>query len=213
MNYTSTTRIQSAIAPEIFYTLRKMSWGRRNQFNEMMVKPFGRMAEARREREFLEDQPPFKKIIELRTSLENLVPPAEGAQDEERKAFVAKVDAITDEIDALAKTAPPGPARQIRDLIEEENNIDRAQAKALLDWALIKIEGLEIDGNPTPSVEMLVMEGPEKVVEEICKEISKRMRLGDTEIKNLESPTTSAGVAGGSGPNTTATSASETSTT
>lgn len=53
----------------------------------------------------------------------------------------------------------------------------------LLDWGLLEVEGLRIDGEPV-SVRKLIESGPEELCREIAEQIRRDCRLTETERKN-----------------------------
>jgi hypothetical protein len=55
--------------------------------------------------------------------------------------------------------------------------------KALIEWGLVSIEGLKIDGK-TPTTQILIESGPEKLVAEIAEAIRARCGLSEEERKN-----------------------------
>ena len=55
--------------------------------------------------------------------------------------------------------------------------------KALIEWGLVSIEGLKIDGK-TPTTQILIESGPEKLVAEIAEAIRGRCGLSEEERKN-----------------------------
>lgn len=55
--------------------------------------------------------------------------------------------------------------------------------RVLLDWGLLEVEGLRIDGEPA-SVRKLVEAGPEELCREIAEQIRRDCKLKETERKN-----------------------------
>lgn len=55
--------------------------------------------------------------------------------------------------------------------------------KALIEWGLAAIEGLKIDGK-SPTTDLLIESGPEKLVAEIAQAIRTRCGLTEEERKN-----------------------------
>lgn len=91
-----------------------------------------------------------------------------------------------------------GLTRQIRELTlrneflragETADQLEAALGELLcrqlyLQWGLVEIEGMTIDGSPaTP--ELLIEKGPESLSEEIASSILADMRLSEKETKNF----------------------------
>ena len=55
--------------------------------------------------------------------------------------------------------------------------------RVVLDWGLLELEGLRIDGEPA-SVRTLIEAGPEELCREIAEQIRRDCRLTETERKN-----------------------------
>ncbi|MCS7024725.1 MAG: hypothetical protein NZV14_07975 [Bryobacteraceae bacterium] len=65
----------------------------------------------------------------------------------------------------------------------EAQRLEREIASAYLEWGLVGVEGLKIDGkSATPS--SLVEYGPEELVEEALKAITSQLGLREEERKN-----------------------------
>jgi hypothetical protein len=72
-----------------------------------------------------------------------------------------------------------------------EADLDRVEAtrlamevqRAYVEWGLLRIEGLSIDGEPATK-ETLLGQGPEGLCEEIAEAVRKRSFLSDEERKN-----------------------------
>jgi hypothetical protein len=61
----------------------------------------------------------------------------------------------------------------------------------------VKLEGMSIDGDESPSLDVIMSKGPEDLFNEIVSKIVSLARLDEEAAENLESPTTSAAEAGG----------------
>jgi hypothetical protein len=55
--------------------------------------------------------------------------------------------------------------------------------RVLLDWGLLEVEGLRIDGEPA-TVRKLIEAGPEELCREIAEQIRRDCQLTETERKN-----------------------------
>jgi len=59
----------------------------------------------------------------------------------------------------------------------------REMANALLDWGLVDVSGLLIDG-VAATKQLLLQEGPEELTLEILAELHRQISLGEEETKN-----------------------------
>ena len=92
----------------------------------------------------------------------------------------------TELIRASDKGAELGRAVVDSDLIYEAH-IQPAEIRA----GLVKVEGLEIDGCATPTVDQVIAWAPDNLLREIARRCNENAGLGAEQQKNLESPGTS----------------------
>ncbi|MBS1829790.1 MAG: hypothetical protein JST93_31110 [Acidobacteria bacterium] len=77
-----------------------------------------------------------------------------------------------------ALSASPTEAEQA-----EAALLRRAVADLVLNWGLLEVSGLMIDGVPAKK-QTLIDEGPEELALEILHQLQRQLSLSDAEIKN-----------------------------
>jgi hypothetical protein len=170
--------IESVTCPGVTVTLKKLSKGRKDKL-EM------RMADAN------------SKRFELARRFASIVPAADSDDSLEETGAVEKLIAKLDQEQAL----------EFAELNRETAVMeDTVIIPAYLRTFINKIEGLEIDGQAA-TVDLLLEDGPEELVDELYGGIVKLLTVSKDEAKNSESPSTSVAVEGGSPTPTSATSA------
>lgn len=93
-------------------------------------------------------------------------------------------------------------------ILVELSNMDRDKAQPERIRAFVKsIEGIDIDGAPA-TIDTLISDGPDELLDEIDEEIKRRLDLSEAERKNSESPTISGEAAGTATSDSTAPTAS-----
>ena len=65
----------------------------------------------------------------------------------------------------------------------EASMADLLVRKLYVEWAVVDLKGLKIDGRPA-SVELLIERGPEELVNEMAEAIRSHLELSDEERKN-----------------------------
>lgn len=120
---------------------------------------------------------------------------------------IREIVAEAESLEGQAKADPKTEARlqSLSDSIErlQSAEIDRAYVRA----GLVKVEGLEIDGQPA-TTDALIENGPRDLYREILAAVKREAGLTETERKNSESPTTSGEAVGGETSTMTAANAS-----
>lgn len=95
--------------------------------------------------------------------------------------------ALRDTVERMDQ-ALAAPAGEVRDA--DAAALAAEADAACLRWAVEKIEGLEIDGQPA-TIDSLLSAGPEELVQEILARMRAGIGLSETERKNSASPSIS----------------------
>lgn len=183
MNYESTVTLQSKLFPDVSYTLRKMTRGRRIEFDQMMAAEIEQSRQLTEERELIEEE-----IKPLRDTAK--AGPCTCSHEE------IKHDPTTFAcLESGCNCRAPVLPAEIRQRLTKNLNADRLLERtkfqpAIVRWGVVSITGLDIDGNPAQPDD-LVARGPESLVDEIVQELTIMMALTDAERKNSGLPTTS----------------------
>lgn len=196
VKYTSTIKFESKLVPGVSFHLRKISHARRIKLNELAAAVYAKMGDINRE----------------------LAP----VMDEIKRAEAAAViepctcDHSADEHDNEHKYCThtgctcrhPKPNQEVGDYakrLELESRLWVVMSNELypiiIRWGVLKIEGLEIDGQPA-TTDLLIEEGPSSInsvdlVEEVGAEIQRMLSLSTDEVMGFAQPITSAGQADG----------------
>lgn len=188
MKYESTKRVQSKL-PEfvgVAFVLRKMNVFRRDELEEIKV-PF--IEKARPLREELEPLiEAYQKAIDAAKALvhpdrDKLIADGMPKEEAEKKIPLGKIDF-------------PEFKRWL-ELTNQLNKIDRAeQTPAMIRYVLVRIEGLEIDGEEA-TFDTLLKAGTDELYAELANEVARELGLLPEEVENLKSPSTLVAVEGG----------------
>lgn len=183
MNFESTISKTSAIDPSVSFVLRRMTRGRRVQFDLAMAPLLMKDRDLREEGELLEEE--LKPHREKAKSS----PCTCGHPEIEHDTpwWTCKVEGCACRI----PTFPRKLQRKLDDLYGRQFKLNQTEFKpALIRWGLLEVRGLDIDGSPA-TVESLIDAGPETLVDEISEAIQAVMAMSDYERKNSDSPITS----------------------
>lgn len=184
MKFESTIKIQSKLYPDVTYTLRKMTRGRRVEFDTAT----GALVE--------EDRALLDQLDDLERELKpHRVKAKEGPCtcshleiEHDPQSFACTIAGCT----CRQPQFPPDQQKKLLDLLNKRFMLDRNKFRpAIINWGLSKITGVEIDGKPVDHPQALIDGGPEDLVDEISDAIMASMRLTEEERKNSASPTTS----------------------
>lgn len=198
MSFSPTITHDSKTAPGTRFTVHRMGFGRRTDFD------FQTLTHRQRLRELETDYPPpSDKEKEITEALEIA----------KRKALAVPADQFESVIENDVKplgvelaAAVPAETRKRRAVIDEEYQMIDARIRT--QWVLsglIAIAGGDADGM---TAEQLLAYGPPELALEIYEALTSDGRLKETERKNSPSPNTSSEAAGGPTASSTAPSAS-----
>lgn len=82
----------------------------------------------------------------------------------------------------LAELEYHGAGERLEDRLAAAEVASRVD-QVYIDWGLVRVEGLEIDGEPC-GVGALIVKGPEKLSREIAADLRRQCRLSEDERKN-----------------------------
>ena len=199
MNYLSTSAFESKLLPGVIFHLKKMSHGRRMEFNRMGAPVFQKLNELSKQRE------PFQEEVERAESAAKIEPctcshppmSKDSHHETTGRCFEKGCNCRKPEYENDAdRKLRDLETRQLEVLIDE-------LAPAKLKWGVSSIEGLEIDGRPA-TIDMLLSDMPEAVTSEVVNEIDRLMRLSPEETLAFKSPTTGAAAVDGETPSSSA---------
>lgn len=202
MNYLTISIFESKLVPGLKFKLRKMSHGRRMEFNLGGAEIFAKLREAERELE------PVQEEIQRAKGAARIEPCICGdshAHTPSKKVIPADGDTPAREEDGDdPKTPCIAPNCHCREPKPENKAFER-QLELLkkhqaifvdefnpyrIRWAVAEITGLEIDGEPT-TINSFLREMPDAVIKEVADAIDDVMKLTLDEQLGFKSPTTS----------------------
>ncbi len=195
MNYASTDIFESKLVPGVKYKLRKMSHGRRMEYNERGAGVFQKLLEIDREREPL--------LEEIRRS-ENAakISPCSCSHDAEKHS--AETGRCLEPGCDCRHPQLTDEARRLADLNMKSFQLIVDELYPLrIRWGVASIEGLDIDGKPA-TVDALLEAMPDAVIAELAGEIDRLMKLSPEEQLAFRSPGTSAAPVAGQTQSTSA---------
>ena len=100
-----------------------------------------------------------------------------------RRISFSKRSELIREIAPLAARTQALSASSLGDELAEAAVLRRTIANVVLDWGLLEVSGLTIDGIPAKK-ETLIHEGPEELTLEILQQLKRQVSLSEEEIKN-----------------------------
>jgi hypothetical protein len=237
MNYSSSLKLQSKYDPDISFTLRKPSHGRRMEFDLAASEYRSQIRELQRKHKALSEQ--MDQLREAwRVETDAKLAQLKRLDTDEAKTEIARIEAgreleklrwlygradsqelKTEILDKLAaidtKTAIvfEGDA----DLVEEMRLLNEESIRLLqkhyhparIKWGLKAVEGITID-DEVPTVDTLIADGPEELLREILDKIEEVAGLTGEALKLSCLPTGSSDQDTGRSTATTAESAVET---
>lgn len=163
MNYESKRTIIFSVDPSVRFTLRKVNVRRRMEYDLSMAENFRKFREMREASEPMEDD--YRQALAA----------ARAADSDGKATFTYPTDKLAALIDAR----------------REQSTYDfSVLTPAMIRFFLLKIDGLEIDGEPA-TVESLIKDGPDDLYREIAQAIAAELGLTNEEKENLQSPGTS----------------------
>ncbi|MBL8213037.1 MAG: hypothetical protein JNK87_20140 [Bryobacterales bacterium] len=99
-----------------------------------------------------------------------------------RMSFQGRLELLRELRDLMTKAEFAAAGSSATDRVEAAL-LEGAIRKRQLEWGLVAIEGLEIDGEPATTARLLAM-GPEELTTEIQASIQGQMGLSEEERKN-----------------------------
>lgn len=100
-----------------------------------------------------------------------------------KRISFSKRSELTREIAPLAARIKALSASLVNEELTEAALLRRTVASLVLDWGLLEVCGLSIDGVPARK-ETLIDEGPEELTLEILHQLQRKISLSEEEIKN-----------------------------
>ncbi|MFN7933413.1 MAG: hypothetical protein U0R19_08810 [Bryobacteraceae bacterium] len=100
-----------------------------------------------------------------------------------KRISFSKRSELTREIAPLAAKIMALSASRVEAEQTEAALLRRAVAGLVIDWGLVEISGLMIDGVPAKK-QTLIDNGPEELTLEILQQLQRQISLSDDEIKN-----------------------------
>ena len=100
-----------------------------------------------------------------------------------KRISFSKRSELTREIAPLAARTKALSASALSEELAEAAALRRTIAGLVLDWGLLEVSGLTIDGVPAKK-ETLINEGPEELTIEVLQQLQRQISLSEEEIKN-----------------------------
>lgn len=215
MNYSDTSPFESKLAPGVKFVLRKMSHGRRVKLNKAIAPMVAKgrdinqqLAPINEEIQRAEDaakiepcsckHPVTTDYPVVAKWLGDIARANESIEDEDAKIELLEVchaaaskRCIVPGCDCRrAKPENNAYAERERLLTEDRAVVDDEIHPAYLHWGVKEISGMTINDEPA-TVDSLLADGPEGLVNEIVVELQRLIRLSPEEQLAFNTPTTS----------------------
>lgn len=187
MNYATSETFESKLFDGVRFVLRKRSVKRRAEYNNAIVAFTAKLQDLQSEL-----GPILKQPCECKHNVGEHIMEFTDVQTVTFRCAHKDSDKACDCSDGSGPGFQPYLAKRSQIFMIDHDQMQPHRLR----FFIKSVEGIELDGQPA-SVDSLIADGPDELLDEVDAEIKRLLELSEIERKNSESPTTSLAVVGG----------------